>query len=135
MKNTLFLILFVISVVGSIVGAMNTIHRDSVIAECKKEIASLKAQIPAPKPAVKESALTLESTGEGNISVFFVKKSTDPTPQFRKLKNFIQATRSFSQASGTEILSVIPVGECAIIDGEPAYQTVVVTHTKPFVYP
>ncbi len=97
-----------------------------------KEISSLKAQLAAPKPEIKESALTLESTMAGNISVFFVKKSDNPLPQFRKLKNFITAARSFSQASGAEILSITPVGECAMIDGEPAYQSVVVTHTKPF---
>jgi hypothetical protein len=134
MKNPFLIIVFILALIGSVVGAVNSNHRDSVIADCRKEIASLKAQLAAPKPAIKESTADLQSSMDGNISLFSIKKSGDQAPQFRKLSHFIKAIRSFSRASGFDILSVTPAGEYVMIDGEPAYQTIVVTHTKPFAY-
>jgi hypothetical protein len=83
----------------------------------------------APKPAIKESANRLASTLTGRTSLFYVKKTEgNDDPQFRKIGAFLTAINSFSSDTHSQAVSITPIGSIEMIDGEPAYTAVLVTH-------
>ncbi len=99
-------------------------ERDALAAEVER----LKKG--TERPTIKENEIGIESVRHGNISVFTVRKPANTTePQFRKLSSFVAVAKNFSIGTGQTILSIVPVGECVMIDGEEAYSKALVTHT------
>ncbi len=78
-------------------------------------------------PKRVESTQTLTSSAENGISYFSINPSPTGERPLKKISHFLTAIRSFAEHN-TPVISITPVGECVMIDGEPAYTAVIVVH-------
>jgi len=73
---------------------------------------------------------TLRSKTIGSISYYTVDQSHPGIVAVKKMSIFLTAIKQDPAVVGHQIISITPLGEPVMIDGEPAYAAVIVIHSS-----